>query len=73
MEADDVSAYDVAAANVRLAVDFASVFAQRGEKVAILLPDEAERDIACEKLGSDSPFPNVKVRALRESDEEDTR
>jgi len=33
LEMDDVSAYDVAKANLRLAIDFAKIFAQRGEKV----------------------------------------
>ena len=42
LEMDDVSAYDVAKANVNLALDFAKSFATTGStgKVAVLLPDE---------------------------------
>ena len=51
LEMDDVSAYDVAAANLELAIDFSKNLCQDGKKVAILFPDEAELEIATEKLG----------------------
>lgn len=67
LEMDDVSAYDVAAANYKLALDFAKAFAAKtsaggsenetDEKnkipndVAILFPDEAEMNIALENAG----------------------
>lgn len=70
---DDVSAYDVAKANLRLATDFSKIFAQRGEKVAILLPDEAERNIAVENFGSNNPYPGIIIESLRRSDPNDAR
>ena len=70
---DDVSAYDVAKANLRLAVDFAKIFAQRGEKVTIMLPDEAERDIAVDNFGTENPYPGINVESLRRSDPDDER
>jgi len=73
LEMDDVSAYDVAKANLRLAVDFAKIFAQRGEKVSILLPDEAERNIAVENFGTDTPYPGIGIESLRRSDPDDDR
>ena len=42
LELPECSAYDVSKANVRLSVDFAAKFAQRGTRVAIMLPDTAE-------------------------------
>jgi len=73
LEMDDVSAYDVAKANLRLATDFAKVFAQRGEKVAILFPDEAERNIAVDNIGTPNPYPGITIESLRRSDPNDTR
>ncbi|GMI48115.1 hypothetical protein TrCOL_g908 [Triparma columacea] len=73
LEMDDVSAYDVAKANLRLSIDFAKVFAQRGEKVAILFPDEAESKIAIDNYGTDKPFPGVSISSLRQSDPDDDR
>ena len=35
LEMDDVSAYDVAQANLKLAIDFSKFFAQDGKKVAV--------------------------------------
>lgn len=57
LELDDVSAYDVAQANVKLAIDFCRGFTNnnnnsgenRKMKVAIMLPDEVEAKIALEK------------------------
>lgn len=74
LEMDDVSAYDVAQANLRLAVDFAKFFVQDGKKVAILLPDEAELNIAIDNNGgTDTPHPGVLISSLRKSEEGDDR
>lgn len=70
---DDVSAYDVAMANLELAIDFAKNLVQDGKKVAILLPDEAELEIATEKLGTDQPYPSIQISSLRKSKEGDER
>ena len=76
LEMDDVSAYDVAKANVNLALDFAKAFATTGSKnnVAILLPDESECQIMREDLKMDTnPFPGVTLTSLRRSEEGDDR
>ena len=76
LEMDDVSAYDVAKANVNLALDFAKSFATTGSsgKVAVLLPDEDECNIMLEELKTDeNPYPNVMLTSLRRSEEGDTR
>jgi hypothetical protein len=73
LEMDDVSAYDVANANLELAIDFSKNLAIDGRKVAILFPDEAELEIAVERLGTCSPYPNILVSSLRKSKEGDDR
>jgi hypothetical protein len=74
LEMDDVSAYVVAQANLKLAIDFSKFFAQDGKKVAIMLPDEAEAEIAVENNGgSATPHPGVVISSLRKSEEGDTR
>ena len=76
LEMDDVSAYDVAKANVNLALDFAKSFASTGAKdnIAIMLPDESECNIMLEDLEMEStPYPGVQVTSLRRSEEGDTR
>lgn len=74
LEMDDVSAYDVSLANAKLAINFAKFFSQDGKKVAILLPDEAELNIALEALGGDNkPHPGVLISALRRSEDGDDR
>jgi hypothetical protein len=74
LEMDDVSAYDVSQANLKLAVDFAKFFTQEGKKVAILLPDEAETNIAIENNGgTNTPHPGVLISSLRLSEEGDDR
>ena len=96
LEMDDVSAYEVAEANINLAVDFSKGFlaeisntaAASGADIAIddniikttnfqitiLLPDEAERDIALQNLGGVvKPAPGVQIGSLRRSEEGDTR
>ena len=76
LDMDDVSAYDVAKANVNLALDFAKSFASTGSKdnIAIMLPDESERNIMLEDLEMEStPYPGVEVTSLRRSEEGDTR
>ena len=74
LEMDDVTSYDVSLANLKLAINFAKFFSQDGKKVAILLPDEAELNIALDELGGDAkPHPGVLVTALRRSEEGDER
>jgi len=76
LEMDDVSAYDVAKANVNLALDFAKSFATTGSQnnVAIMLPDESECNIMLEDLEmTTNPFPGVTLTSLRRSAEGDTR
>jgi hypothetical protein len=84
LELDDVSAYDVAQANLRLAVDLAKGLVKsnaKAENVAILLPDESEARIAIEKATGRENFkepavqiePGVTVSSLRRSEEGDDR
>merc|ERR1712157_330046 len=75
LEMDDVSAYDIAMSNLKLAVDFGKSFAEDDYKVAVMLPDEAERDIIVEKVGGSivNSNKNVLVSCLRRSEEGDTR
>ena len=81
---DDVSAYQVAAANIDLAIDFAKSFAAKKsdtensdvklpKRTAILLPDEAEANIAIENLGGPNPYPGITVSSLIRSDKNDKR
>jgi hypothetical protein len=88
LDMDDVSAYDVAAANFNFALDFAKAFAAKSKtvedgsdgknkiptNVAILFPDEAEKNIALENTStSPNPFPGVQISSIRTSDPRDTR
>jgi hypothetical protein len=82
LEMDDVSAYEISNANLNLAIDFAKgILAatkddeKSYQKIAILLPDEAEADIATEKMlgGAKNPYPGITVAALRQSEEGDER
>jgi len=73
LEMDDVSAYDIAEANTKLAIDFAKSFAADGSKVSIMYPDEAEADIQIDLLGTKDPYPGVKISSLRRSDEKNPR
>jgi len=74
LEMDDVSAYDVAQANLKLSIDFAKSFAQDSLNIAILLPDEAEANIAIEDLGlTSTPYPGITISSLRKSEEGDER
>lgn len=71
---DDVSAYNVALANLELALDFAKNFASDDKKIAIMFPDEAEASISIEKIGGvASPFPGITISSLRKSEEGDDR
>lgn len=71
---DDVSAYDVSEANLKLAIEFSKSFAVDGKKVTILFPDEAEANIAVDNLaGQRSPYPGVTISSLRRSEEGDDR
>jgi hypothetical protein len=88
LEMDDVSAYDVAEANLRLAIEFAKNMASKKQqdsegsssistlpkKIAILVPDEAELNILSESIGNNrTPHPGVVVSSLRRSDPNDDR
>lgn len=76
LEMNDVSAYNVIEANLNLAVDFAKgllASADDVRKIAILMPDEAEKDFAVDKIGSVNPFPGVIISSLRCSDPFDDR
>jgi hypothetical protein len=77
LEMDDVSAYDVAEANLNLALDFAKgmLVAEQDslDKIAILVPDDAEADFAIGKAGSANPLPGVQISSLRRSDPNDDR
>mmetsp|Transcript_20515 Transcript_20515/g.44524 ORF Transcript_20515/g.44524 Transcript_20515/m.44524 type:complete len:404 (-) Transcript_20515:72-1283(-) len=72
LEMDDVSAYDVSRANVKLAIDFARSFSSMG--VAVVLPDEGELNIMLDDLEmGDKPYPGVTLTSLRKGEEGDTR
>ncbi|KAL7442802.1 hypothetical protein ACHAXM_008470 [Skeletonema potamos] len=77
LEMDDVSAYDVAKANVNLALDFARSFVSTKEivgDVAVMLPDESECNIMLEDLKLErKPYPGVILTSLRRGEEGDTR
>jgi hypothetical protein len=87
LDLDDVSAYDVAQANLRLALDFAKGMVARSSSdegirsVAIMFPDESEARIAMEKAtGSQNVrdpvvtlSPGVSVSSLRRSEVGDDR
>merc|ERR1712157_378210 len=75
LEMDDVSAYDIAMSNLKLAVDFGKSFAEDDYMVAVMLPDEAERDIIIEEVGGSvvNSNKNALVSCLRRSEEGDTR
>lgn len=82
LEMVDVSTYDVLQANLKLALDFAKSlmasdvdadYASKIQKVALLLPDQAEADVAIEKVGSANPYPGIILTSIREVDPNDTR
>jgi hypothetical protein len=82
LELDDVSAYDVAQANLNMALEFAKGFSNGDQKqnVAILFPDESEAKIAIEKLtGKRDALPTTEIEAgitvssLRRTEEGDDR
>ena len=79
LELDDVSAYDVAQANLKLALEFAKGFSS-SKNVAILFPDESEAAIAIEKLTGKDDAPStteveagITISSLRRSEEGDDR
>ena len=77
MDMDDVSAYDVVEANLKLAIDFAKGLLASDQddnapqKIAILVPDEPELDFVVEKAGSKNPYPGIILGSLRQSDPND--
>lgn len=75
LEMDDVSAYEVAAANLDLAIDTCKGLLQQDDinKIAIVFPDEAELDIATVSVGTDTPYPGVSLTSVRTSDPDDKR
>jgi hypothetical protein len=80
LELDDVSAYDVASANLKLALEFARGFSSE-RNVAILFPDESEAAIAIERLtGKDDDYissleieAGITISSLRRTEEGDDR
>ena len=84
LELDDVSAYDVASANLNLALDFSKGMVSGGhaQNIAILLPDAEEAQIALERMTGKkdqktAPITQIQngvtVSSLRRSDENDDR
>jgi hypothetical protein len=79
LEMDDVSAYDVAEANLRLALDFSKGMLAANQdgaspkKIAILFPDEPELAFAIEKAGTANPYPGVMLGSIRTVDPDDNR
>ena len=82
LELDDIGAYEVAQANLQLAVDFAKGFTVDGGNVAILLPDEAEARIQMERYTGNKNLEKstkyeieagIFLSSLRKSDEGDDR
>jgi hypothetical protein len=80
LEMNDVGAYEVLQANIKLATEFAKglLNAERDgsnkiSKIAVLLPDQAEADLAIEKMGSANPYPGVLISSIREADPNDNR
>ena len=79
LEMDDVSTYEVAAANLNLAIDFCKGMLAADQddnapkKIAILFPDEPELQFAIEKVGSENPFPNIALGSIRTVDPNDDR
>lgn len=84
LELDDVSAYDVASANLNMALEFSKGLIAGGIKqnIAIMLPDEDEAKIAIERMTGKrdeyiAPTTQVEsgitISSLRRSDENDDR
>ena len=82
LELDDIGAYEVAQANLQLAVDYAKGFTVDGKNVAILLPDEAEARISMERYTGNKNLPKstkyeieagIFLSSLRKSEEGDDR
>jgi hypothetical protein len=80
LEMNDVSAYEVLQANLKLATEFAKGLlnaekdgSNKISKIAILLPDQAEADLAIERMGSANPYPGVLISSIREADPNDNR
>jgi hypothetical protein len=82
LELDDVSAYDVAQANLQLSLDFAKGLVnseQDIKKIAIMLPDESEARIAIERATGNTNIrgpvtevsPGVFVSSLRRGEDND--
>lgn len=64
LESAAVGAYEVADANLRLALDFSARYASQGKKVVLSFPDRIERDRAEEDL---SLRDNIRLSCLRDS------
>lgn len=77
LEMDDVSSYEVARANLELALDFSKGLIATDDgvnKVAILFPDQAELNIALENAAiTDNPQPGVVVSSLLQPSKDDDR
>lgn len=64
LESAAVGAYEVADANLRLALDFSERYAEEGKKVVLSFPDRIERDRAEEDL---TLRDNIRLSCLRDS------
>mmetsp|Transcript_19803 Transcript_19803/g.59907 ORF Transcript_19803/g.59907 Transcript_19803/m.59907 type:complete len:364 (-) Transcript_19803:26-1117(-) len=66
MEDPNTSAGDLAGANTRLAIKYATAISQRGGlRVAIMYPDVPELERAVEQCGTATPAPGVSLHSLR--------
>lgn len=66
LESSAVGSYDVSDANLRLAIDFASLFAKQGTRVTLAFPDLVEKDRAVElNYESEEPMENMRFGSLK--------
>jgi len=74
LEDSSLSAYDILAQNLQLAVEFAKRLkldadTQAPRKIALTLPDSAERQRAAKYYGDDEPWPGMSLWSLNGGDE----
>lgn len=64
LESAAVGAYEVSDANLRLVIDFADRYAERGQRVVLAFPDRIERNRAEDQY---TPRDNIRLSCLRDS------
>lgn len=72
LEDSSLSAYDILSANLQFALEFAKRMPMvdgAPQKVALTLPDSAERQRAAKFFGDDEPFPGTQLWSLNGGDE----